>query len=72
MSAPKHAKPIGLDGFSDVKTGKPKSKSQMKKLRFKCQSCGYIGHVGKLLGVDPDENTTLWCPRCRTSAWEWL
>jgi hypothetical protein len=63
MSAPDHAKPLGKDGWD----------CPIHKLpRFKCQVCGYIGKITKLLGVDPDENSTLWCPHCKTSAWEYI
>jgi len=62
MSAPKHAEPLGLDGWIDQKTGKECDKSDFPKV--KCE-CGFRGGVWELLGVD--EEDTMWCPRCRTA-----
>ena len=59
MSAPTHAEPLGKFGDEPL----PK---------FKCENCGYIGRGEKLLSVDPDEDTNLWCPKCRMMNWHWL
>ena len=60
MSAPEQAKPLGLKGWEN------KSQGQTK---VKCQGCTLHGKLGDLLSVDDDE--TLWCPQCRSSAWIW-
>ena len=36
---------------------------------FTCESCGYQGNGHELL-CEEDE-TTLYCPVCRTAAWVW-
>lgn len=58
MSAPQDATPIGA--------------SEGEELRFHCDGCGYEGDHSELLGVDPDENSTMWCPMCGTSGWTWI
>jgi len=66
MSAPKHAEPLGTEGWQN-KDGTP---CDMKDLpNVVCEGCGWKGHVSQLLAVDPDENSTMWCPQCRTAAW---
>jgi len=66
MSAPDHATPIGQGEAQlvDAKTGKPSPWPGAY-----CEGCGWRGSVAELLGVDPDEDTTLWCPQCGTSGW---
>jgi len=59
MSAPEHAKPIGQPDEGELPD-------------FKCECCGYKGNGSELLGIDPDENSTLWCPVCDTANWEWI
>ena len=59
MAAPNYAEPIG----------DPDDGEELPD--FECECCGYEGNGRELLGVDPDENTTLWCPQCRTSGWIW-
>ena len=66
MSAPEHAKPIGDTGFEE--DGKPVDPKELPDVI--CQ-CGWKGNAAELLGVDPDENSTLWCPQCTTSMWEY-
>lgn len=34
-----------------------------------CESCGWKGTWGALLGSDDQE--TIWCPMCRVAAWVW-
>ena len=60
MSAPEDAKPIGCEGCQDNDLPD-----------FECQGCGYSGSGSELLGTDPDEDPTLWCPVCETSGWAW-
>lgn len=66
MSAPKYAEPLGehneLWDFKD-RSGKHR---KCKAPKVKC-SCGFRGNANDLLGVDPDENQTLWCPQCETA-----
>lgn len=62
MSAPDHAEAIGE---FEIKPGDDPVPG------FRCEACGYRGEHSELLGVDPEENTTLWCPVCRSSAWIW-
>lgn len=59
MSAPDYAEPIG----------KPDDGSALPD--FHCECCGYEGNGSELLGVDPEEDSTLWCPQCTSSAWVW-
>ena len=59
MSAPDDAKPIGKADDGDLPD-------------FECGGCGYTGNGSELLGIDPDEDSTLWCPVCGTSGWTWV
>jgi hypothetical protein len=61
MSAPNNADRIGKDN-KDTK-GRDCG-------HFTCQCCGFTGEICELLGVDQDDDPTLWCPQCRTSAIE--
>jgi len=63
MSAPKHAKSLGPDGW--MERGKPIPVHRLPRVR--CESCGWHGRVYELLAVDEEE--TLWCPQCGTSGW---
>jgi hypothetical protein len=58
MAAPDYAEPIGEPKDGDLPD-------------FKCEGCDYAGNGSELLGVDPDETSTLWCPVCGTSGWTW-
>lgn len=62
MSAPEHAKPIG----------KEQTEENVVSEKVKCLGCGWKGKLYDLLGVDPKENTTLWCPQCKCSSWEFV
>ncbi len=67
MSAPKHAYPIGKP------TRDSGNKDEIANLEtlpvFECDCCGYVGGGKELLGVD--DESTMWCPICRTSGWVW-
>lgn len=65
MAAPGHAKPIGEEGWFEPFV--PKGRRVPPPVR--CDGCGWRGVVTELLGVDPEEQQTLWCPRCGTSGW---
>jgi hypothetical protein len=58
MSAPANAEPIG-----------PPAEGEDPLPDFTCEGCGYHGNGSELLGVDPDEDSTLWCPVCGCSGW---
>ncbi len=60
MSAPDYAEPIG-----EPEDGPPLPD-------FECECCGCEGNGSELLGVDPEEDSTLWCPQCGSSAWVWV
>jgi hypothetical protein len=68
MGAPESAYPVGKHGKRDEKgqaldaEGKPIPPQPMT-----CTGCGWNGDVLDLLGCDEEE--TLWCPMCGTSAW---
>jgi len=66
MSAPNNAEPLGTQGWQN-KDGTPCNIKDLPKVR--CESCRWKGTVCELLGVDPEENQTMWCPRCRTASW---
>lgn len=51
--APENAKPI-QNGQKD---------------KVKCLNCKWRGTVEQLLGVDEEEDKSLWCPRCKTVGW---
>lgn len=57
MAAPDYAEPIG----------EPINESEPPPVH--CEACGWDGKLADLLGIDPDENTTLWCPKCRSAYW---
>ena len=67
MSAPDHATPLGKQGWLDS-DGEPIQAGTLPDVE--CQ-CGWHGHVTELLGVDPDENSTMWCPQCTCATWEY-
>lgn len=69
MAAPEHAKPLGKTGW-EHQDGKPMTTEEIMALpTVTCEGCGWKGHTTDLLCVDPDENTTMWCPQCGTSSW---
>lgn len=68
MSAPNHAKALGLANWRDEKGKDMTSQKARKKLpKVKCQGCGWSGGIWELLAVDEEE--TMWCPLCKTSGW---
>ena len=64
MAAPDYAEPIGTKGQNVSSDGQPLP-------MVHCPACGWRGETVELLGVDPDEDPTLWCPQCGTSGWEY-
>ena len=58
--APEHAAPLKEDspGWAQLDSG----------IWFKCK-CGRIGHISDLLYVD--DETMMWCPRCKEDNWDW-
>jgi len=66
MGAPEHAEQIGAPEFSHQFDGGRKCP------RIHCQGCDWVGYYDELLGVDPDEDTLLWCPQCESIGWEFL
>lgn len=58
--APPHAEPIAPENKSDDGKELP---------TVTCYDCGFQCGFGKLLGVDPEETTTLWCPQCGSINW---
>lgn len=69
MSAPDHARPLGNSGW--IYNGhEMNEKEAIESLPdIYCEGCGWHGNFVELLGVDPDEDETLWCPQCGSSGW---
>ena len=61
LSAPKNARPLKEDspGWANLKKG----------IWFKCD-CGRVGHISDLLCVN--DETTMWCPKCKQDHWNWI
>jgi hypothetical protein len=70
MSAPKDAKPLGAGGWRNEDDSLMTEEEVRADPAFRvvCR-CGWKGHMADLLAVD--EEDTLWCPQCRTIAWEY-
>jgi hypothetical protein len=63
MSAPEHAIPL-QDENADW------AKGETKRTRVICMSCDWKGYMYELLCVD--EETTMWCPICRSAGWTFV
>ncbi len=64
MSAPDNA----ITLREDVKFNPIEGDESLLETSVKCV-CGFKGNAGDLLCTQ--EETTMWCPQCKTSAWQW-
>lgn len=62
-------KPIGLSGWQDENENIMSPEKAKKDLPKVTCDCGWRGGVWELLGIDPDEDETLWCPQCGGIGW---
>lgn len=70
MSAGKDAEPLGAENWLD-ENGKPMTLEQAAEVLpgVECE-CGWSGILCELL-CEEDEST-LWCPQCRTAGWIYI
>lgn len=66
MGAPENAEPI----VEDAKQRRLNVDDDGNQLpTVTCDACNWKGGTAELLGIDPDEDQTMWCPRCGSIGW---